>query len=79
MFYHTANQVFFAETLTYQEIKKSRKASQKVEIINEAKEEEVKVETEEKVVEEEPKTATAPKTAKKPATKSTTTKKTTKK
>ena len=79
VFYHTANQVFFAETLTYQEIKKSRKASQKVEIINEAKEEEVKVETEEKVVEEEPKTATAPKTAKKPATKSTTTKKTTKK
>jgi len=85
VFYHTANQLFFAETLTYQEIKKTRKANQKVEIISEAKEEEVKPAAEEKAVEAEPKKkvatkAAAPKTAKKPAAKAeTTTKKTTKK
>ena len=38
VFYHTANELFFAEVLTYEEIKKARKASKKVEIISETKE-----------------------------------------
>lgn len=83
VFYHTANELFFAEVLTYEEIKKARKASKKVEIISETKEaekEEVKPMEIETVEEEkaEPKKEPAKKTAtkkgktEKPATKKTT-------
>lgn len=83
VFYHTANELFFAEVLTYEEIKKARKASKKVEIISETKEaekEEVKPVEVETVEEEkaEPKKEPAKKTAtkkgktEKPATKKTT-------
>ena len=83
VFYHTANELFFAEVLTYEEIKKARKASKKVEIISETKEaekEEVKPKEVETVEEEkaEPKKEPAKKTAtkkgktEKPATKKTT-------
>ncbi len=83
VFYHTANELFFAEVLTYEEIKKARKASKKVEIISETKEaekEEVKPVEVEAVEEEkaEPKKEPAKKTAtkkgktEKPATKKTT-------
>ena len=83
VFYHTANELFFAEVLTYEEIKKARKASKKVEIITETKEaekEEVKPVEVETVEEEkaEPKKEPAKKTAtkkgktEKPATKKTT-------
>ena len=83
VFYHTANELFFAEVLTYEEIKKARKASKKVEIISETKEaekEEVKPVEVETVEEEkaEPKKEPAKKAAtkqgktEKPATKKTT-------
>lgn len=83
VFYHTANELFFAEVLTYEEIKKARKTSKKVEIISETKEaekEEVKPVEVETVEEEkaEPKKEPAKKTAtkkgktEKPATKKTT-------
>ncbi len=84
VFYHTANELFFAEVLTYEEIKKARKASKKVEIISETKEaekEEVKPVEVETVEEEkaEPKKEPAKKTAtKKGKTEKTATKKTTK-
>lgn len=84
VFYHTANELFFAEVLTYEEIKKARKASKKVEIISETKEtekEEVKPMEVETVEEEkaEPKKEPAKKTAtKKGKTEKTATKKTTK-
>lgn len=90
VYYHTANELFFVEMLTYNEIKKTRKANKVVEIINEVNEEE-KVETkpvvDEKVeVAEQPvktpakKTTTkkASATAEQPATRKTTNKKTTK-
>ncbi len=84
VFYHTANELFFAEVLTYEEIKKARKASKKVEIITETKEaekEEVKPVEVETVEEEkaEPKKEPAKKTAtKKGKTEKSATKKTTK-
>ena len=84
VFYHTANELFFAEVLTYEEIKKARKASKKVEIISETKEaekEEVKPVEVETVEEEkaEPKKEPAKKTAtKKGKTEKSATKKTTK-
>ena len=84
VFYHTANELFFAEVLTYEEIKKARKASKKVEIITETKEaekEEVKPVEVETVEEEkaEPKKEPAKKTATKQGkTEKSATKKTTK-